>query len=183
MVPYASSLNQNDADGHRTVGDKHYMRRYSPADQAAGRNPVRGVIIALLLFIGEAHALDPIELKSPHFEPISLYSHFEILIDEHGGRIRDMYITTSTPVTGYTIGASGALNAVAAAICLAEETVPPHATWSQHDPACGLELVTRVRTDHVIGAVVAGYGAHGQNAAIALTQHRAAPGDELPMSL
>ena len=61
------------------------MFRYSPTDRAVGRNPVRGAIIALLLIFGDAHALDPIELKSPHFEPISLYSHFEILIDKHGG--------------------------------------------------------------------------------------------------
>ena len=99
-----------------------------------------------------------------------------------GSRIRDMYVTAVSPSVGYTIGASGALSAVAAAICLSEGTIPPHATLSEVDPACNLDITTRVRSDRVVGAVVTAYGSHGQNAAIALTHHRAASGDELPMA-
>ncbi len=106
----------------------------------------------------------------------------DILERSFGSRIRDMYVTTATPTTGYTIGASGVLNAAAAAFCLAEQTIPPHATWSQSDPACDLDIVTRVRRDHIFGAAAAAYGTHGQNAAIALIPHRPAPGDELPMA-
>ena len=98
-----------------------------------------------------------------------------------GGRIRDMYVTAVSPAVGYTIGASGALSAVAAAIALSEGRTPPHATWRELDPACNLGLNTRQRSDQLMGAVVAGYGAHGQNAALALTRHRAAAGDELPL--
>lgn len=98
-----------------------------------------------------------------------------------GGRIRDMYVTAVSPAVGYTIGASGALSAVAAAIALSEGRTPPHATWRDLDPACNLGLNTRERSDQLVGAVVAGYGAHGQNAALALTRHRAAVGDELPL--
>ena len=99
-----------------------------------------------------------------------------------GSQIRDMYVTAVSPSVGYTIGASGALSAVAAAICLSEGTIPPHATLSEVDPACNLDITTRVRSDRVVGAVVTAYGSHGQNAAIALTHHRAAAGDELPMA-
>ena len=105
----------------------------------------------------------------------------DILERSFGVGIRDMYVTAVSPSIGYTIGASGALSAVAAAICLAEEKIPPHATWSDPDPTCNLDITTRARTDHVVGAVVAAYGTHGQNAALALVRHRAAAGDELPI--
>lgn len=106
----------------------------------------------------------------------------DILERSFGSRIQDMYVTAVSPTTGYAIGASGALSAAAAAICIAEETIPPHASWSEPDPACGLDITVRARRDRIFGAVVAAYGTHGQNAAIALTPHRAAPGDELPMA-
>ncbi len=105
----------------------------------------------------------------------------DILERALGGRIRDMYVTAVSPAVGYTIGANGALSAVAAAIALSEGRTPPHATWRELDPACNLGLNTRERSDHLVGAVVAAYGTHGQNAALALTPHRAALGDELPL--
>lgn len=150
-----------------------------PTDVEVARRAIGDALRRAELSPGAIDVIFAAGIGTPEGDP----RETDILERSFGGRIRDMYITTSTPVTGYTIGASGALNAVAAAICLAEETIPPHASWSQLDPACGLDFVTRVRSDHVIGAVVAGYGAHGQNAAIALTQHRAASGDELPMAL
>ena len=105
----------------------------------------------------------------------------DILERALGSRIRDMYVTAVSPAVGYTIGASGALSAVAAAISLAEGRTPPHATWRELDPACNLDVNTRERSDQVGGAIVTAYGTHGQNAALALTRHRAAPGDELPL--
>lgn len=61
------------------------MFRYSPSGLAVYRRAARGVILALLFFIGDVHALVPIDLVSPDFKPISLYGHFEIFIDDRGG--------------------------------------------------------------------------------------------------
>ncbi|MCZ6771860.1 MAG: sensor domain-containing diguanylate cyclase [Proteobacteria bacterium] len=61
------------------------MPRYSPADPARRYRGILGAFAALCLTLGDAYALDPIELSSPYFKPLSLYGHFDILIDEEGG--------------------------------------------------------------------------------------------------
>ena len=67
------------------MGENRYMFRYSLADSATCQGAVRAVTIVLLSIFGDVYALAPIDLKSPHFQPTSLYGHFEILIDDGGG--------------------------------------------------------------------------------------------------
>ncbi len=94
----------------------------------------------------------------------------DILERAFGQRILDAYVTTVTPVIGHTIGAAGAFSALAAALTLAEQAVPPHATWAEADPDCGLDFVRRAQRDHLHHAAVGAYGALGQNAALVLAR-------------
>ena len=103
----------------------------------------------------------------------------DILERAFGVHIRDMYITAVSGATGHALGASGALGAMAAALSVSEATVPPHATFAEADPACALDIVTRAREDRISAVIASAYGSHGENAAIILTPHRAAAGDEL----
>ncbi|MEE9277230.1 MAG: beta-ACP synthase, partial [Dehalococcoidia bacterium] len=103
----------------------------------------------------------------------------DILERSFGSRILDMYVTAVSPSVGYTVGASGALSTVAAAFALAEQTVPPHATYDERDPECALDITRKPQRDHLNGAVVAAYGTMGQNAAVLLTTHQPEPGDEV----
>ncbi|MDE2892539.1 MAG: beta-ketoacyl synthase N-terminal-like domain-containing protein [Chloroflexota bacterium] len=98
-----------------------------------------------------------------------------------GRRTLDMYATALTPNVGYTIGASGALSAVSAALIVDQRKIPPHATYREPDIACKLGIVSRLYEDRIVGAATAAYGAHGQNAALILMPHRAEAGDELPL--
>jgi 3-oxoacyl-(acyl-carrier-protein) synthase len=106
----------------------------------------------------------------------------DILERSFGTRILDIYVTAVSPVTGYTVGASGALSTAAAAFALVEQTVPPHASYAEPDPDCALDLTQRPQHDHLHSAIVSAYGSFGQNAAILLAVHQAEPGDELPMA-
>ncbi len=98
-----------------------------------------------------------------------------------GRRTLDMYATAVTPNVGYTIGASGALSAVSAALVVDQRKIPPHATYSEPDIACRLGIADRLYEDRIVGAATAAYGTHGQNAALILMPHRAEAGDELPL--
>ncbi len=98
-----------------------------------------------------------------------------------GRRTLDMYAATATPNLGATIGASGAIAAAIAALIVDRCQIPPHATLSEPDLACGLGFTNRRYDDQVVGALASAYGAHGQNAAVILMPHRAEAGDELPI--
>lgn len=98
-----------------------------------------------------------------------------------GRRTLDMYATAVTPNVGYTVGASGALSAVSAALIVDQRKIPPHATFEEEDIACKLGIAKRLYEDRIVGAATAAYGAHGQNAALILMPHRAETGDELPL--
>jgi len=98
-----------------------------------------------------------------------------------GRRTLDMYAAAVTPNLGYTVGASGAFSAVAAALIVDQRKVPPHATFQEEDIACKLGFTSRVYEDRIVGVATAAYGAHGQNAALILMPHQAEAGDELPI--
>ncbi len=107
----------------------------------------------------------------------------DILERSFGSRIQDMYITAVSPSVGYTVGAAGAISAVAACFALAEGVVPPHATYSEIDPECELDLAREPRRDHLYGAVVSAYGTMGQNASLLIMRHQPEPGDEVNVLL
>lgn len=105
----------------------------------------------------------------------------DILERAFGSRIVDTYVSAVSPVTGYTAGAAGALSAIAAAFTLTEQIMPPHATYSEPDPDCALDITTTPQRDHLAAALISGYGSMGQNAAIILATHQSEPGDEVPI--
>ena len=105
----------------------------------------------------------------------------DIIERAFGRRTLDMYAAAATPNVGYTVGASGALSAVAAVMIVDQRKIPPHATFQEQDIACRLGFVQQLYEDRIVGAATAAYGAHGQNAALVLMPHQAEPGDELPV--
>lgn len=104
----------------------------------------------------------------------------DILERAFGARILGMYVTAASPVIGYVAGASGAFSAVAAALAVSEQIVPPHATYAEPDPDCALDINRKAQRDNVYSAAVCAYGAAGQSAALLITAHQAEPGDEIP---
>ncbi len=105
----------------------------------------------------------------------------DIIERAFGRRTLDMYAATVSPNVGYTVGASGALSALAAAQIVDQRRIPPHATHEEEDIACKLGFVRESVEDRIVGAATAAYGTHGQNAALVLLPHIAEAGDELPV--
>ena len=105
----------------------------------------------------------------------------DIIERAFGRRTLDMYATAVSPNAGYTVGASGALSALAAAQIVDQRTIPPHATYAEADIACKLAIAERLYEDRIVGAATAAYGAYGQNAAVVMLPHVAEAGDELAL--
>ena len=105
----------------------------------------------------------------------------DIIERAFGRRTLDMYAAAVSPNVGYTIGAAGALSAVAGALIVNRKQIPPHATHEELDIACKLGFTQHLFEDRIVGAAVGAHGAHGQNAAVILIPHQAESGDEIPV--
>lgn len=78
-------------------------------------------------------------------------------------------VTAPKAVTGHAIGAAGALEAVIAALSVAEGLAPPTANLTQLDPRCALDLITETPRKLPAGPVVSNsFGFGGHNACLVL---------------
>ncbi len=81
----------------------------------------------------------------------------------------DVPISSIKSMTGHTLGAAGALSAIAAIKAMGEGFIPPTINLDTPDPECDLDYVpNRPRQVEVKLAMVNGFGFGGQNASILL---------------
>ena len=82
-----------------------------------------------------------------------------------------VWVTSTKGTLGHTLGASGALSAVAAIYCLQAGLIPPTANLEHQDPECGnLEVVTgSPRELHTTKALVNAFG-YGHNASLVVSR-------------
>jgi 3-oxoacyl-[acyl-carrier-protein] synthase II len=68
---------------------------------------------------------------------------------------------------GHTLGAAGAMSALAAVLAIRDGVIPPTINYETPDPACDLDYVPNVaRRAAVNAAMVNGFGFGGQNAVV-----------------
>jgi 3-oxoacyl-[acyl-carrier-protein] synthase II len=81
----------------------------------------------------------------------------------------DISISSIKSMTGHTLGAAGALSAIAAVKAMHEGFIPPTINLDTPDPECDLDYVpNEPRRAEVKIAVVNGFGFGGQNASVVL---------------
>jgi 3-oxoacyl-[acyl-carrier-protein] synthase II len=81
---------------------------------------------------------------------------------EHAARLA---VSSNTALIGHTLGAAGAVSALAAVLAIRDGVVPPTINYEVPDPACDLDYVPNVaRNATVRAAMVNGFGFGGQNA-------------------
>ncbi|MFG2334012.1 beta-ketoacyl-[acyl-carrier-protein] synthase family protein [Streptomyces sp. NPDC048604] len=80
-------------------------------------------------------------------------------------------VTSTKGVTGHTLGAAGAIEAVLATLTLRHQTIPPTANLDQLDPAIDLDVVAKKPRPHRMQAVISNsFGFGGHNAVLVLRQ-------------
>jgi 3-oxoacyl-[acyl-carrier-protein] synthase II len=66
---------------------------------------------------------------------------------------------------GHTLGAAGAMSALAAVLAIRDGLIPPTINYEKLDPACDLDYVPNAaRQQDVRVAIINGFGFGGQNA-------------------
>jgi 3-oxoacyl-[acyl-carrier-protein] synthase II len=89
---------------------------------------------------------------------------------EHADRLM---VSSNKSMIGHTLGAAGAMSALAAVLAIRDGIVPPTINYETPDPACDLDYVPNVaRTASVDAAIVNGFGFGGQNAVAVFRRYR-----------
>lgn len=86
-----------------------------------------------------------------------------------GEHAYDVAVSSIKSMVGHTLGAAGALSAVAAIKAMQEGYIPPTINLETPDPDCDLDYVpNRPRQAQINAAIVNGFGFGGQNACVVL---------------
>ncbi|HUP27793.1 MAG TPA: beta-ketoacyl-ACP synthase II [Chloroflexia bacterium] len=86
-----------------------------------------------------------------------------------GDRAYEVAVSSNKSMIGHSLGAAGALSAVAAIMAVQEDIAPPTINYHNPDPACDLDYVpNEARNMTIRAALVNGFGFGGQNGVLAL---------------
>lgn len=84
----------------------------------------------------------------------------------------DVPVVSIKGVTGHTLGAAGALEAIVTVLSLDKQTVPPTTGFNEADPECPVRILTQALTDHPQKVALSnslGFGGH--NGTLALSPY------------
>jgi 3-oxoacyl-[acyl-carrier-protein] synthase II len=82
-----------------------------------------------------------------------------------GAHADGLAVSSNKSMVGHTLGAAGAVSAVAASLAIRDGVMPPTINYEQPDPACDLDYIpNQARRQPVRVALVNGFGFGGQNA-------------------
>ncbi|MDB5600558.1 MAG: 3-oxoacyl-ACP synthase [Xanthobacteraceae bacterium] len=96
----------------------------------------------------------------------------QVLKDVFGEHARKLAISSNKAVLGHSLGAAGALEAVATAMTLREQIAPPTANYLEPDPECDLDVVPNVARKMPIRAAISNsFAFGGLNAVLAFAKH------------
>jgi 3-oxoacyl-[acyl-carrier-protein] synthase II len=74
-------------------------------------------------------------------------------------------VSSNKSMVGHTLGAAGAMSALAAVLAIRDGVIPPTLNQEVADPVCDLDYVANASREADIGvAIINGFGFGGQNA-------------------
>ncbi len=80
-------------------------------------------------------------------------------------------VSSTKPVTGHLLGASGAVEAVAAVLAIQNQALPPNLNLSRPDPDCPLNLVSDPEAPDIAAALPNSYGFRGKNTSLIFSRY------------
>lgn len=158
--------------GYGTNGDGYDMVQPRPDGSGAAR--------CLSLALGDAGlAPDDIDYVNAHgtATQVNDVAETRAIKRAFGDHARRLAVSSTKPVMGHLMGASGAAELAVTALALARRTVPPTANLTEPDPECDLDYVpgkARVGDLRAAASVSLGFGGH--NAAVVLGQWKEGDG-------
>jgi 3-oxoacyl-[acyl-carrier-protein] synthase II len=92
-----------------------------------------------------------------------------------GEHAAGLAVSSNKSMVGHTLGAAGAISAIAAVCSIRDGMIPPTINYQNPDPACDLDYVpNEARKAPVRVAIINGFGFGGQNAVAVFRRYEAA---------
>ena len=156
--------------GGAMTGDAFHISAPEPSGSGAARAMVRALRDAgvepdevdYVVAHGTSTPLnDATETKAIH-----------VAFGEHAAHLA---VSSNKSMIGHTLGAAGAISAVAAICAIRDGMIPPTINYSTPDPACDLDYVpNEARKAPVRTAIINGFGFGGQNAVAVFRRYESA---------
>jgi 3-oxoacyl-[acyl-carrier-protein] synthase II len=81
-------------------------------------------------------------------------------------------VSATKSMVGHTLGAAGAVSALAAVLAIRDGVIPPTTNYETPDPECDLDYVPNVaRQQKVNATMINGFGFGGQNVAVIIRKY------------
>jgi len=136
----------------------------------------RGAAQAMQRAIADAHLeLEQVQYIAAHgtSTPLNDATETRAIRAAFGDHADHLAVSSNKSMLGHTLGAAGAMSALAAVLAIRDGVIPPTINLETPDPDCDLDYVPRVaRQAQVDVAIVNGFGFGGQNAVAVFSRYR-----------
>ncbi|HEV8252136.1 MAG TPA: beta-ketoacyl-ACP synthase II [Candidatus Limnocylindria bacterium] len=156
--------------GGAMTGDAFHISAPDPTGEGAARAMVRALRDAGV-------APDEVEYVVAHgtSTPLNDATETKAIHAAFGEHTARLAVSSNKSMVGHTLGAAGAISAVAAVCSIRDGLIPPTINYQTPDPACDLDYVPNTaRQVPVRTAIINGFGFGGQNAVAVFRRYEAA---------
>ena len=134
-----------------------------------------GAALAMQRAVRDAH-LEPeqVDYIAAHgtSTPLNDATETKAIRTAFGDHADRLAVSSNKSMVGHTLGAAGAMSALAAICAIRDGCVPPTINQETADPACDLDYVPNVSRPADVGvAIINGFGFGGQNAVAVFQRH------------
>jgi 3-oxoacyl-[acyl-carrier-protein] synthase II len=153
--------------GGRLNGDAYHITAPDPEGSGAAR-AMQGALRGAGLQPGDVDAVFA-HGTSTLLNDVTETKAIKKALGEHAYKVA---VTATKSMLGHTLGAAGALSAMAAALTMHEGIIPPTINQERPDPECDLDYVpNQARRAEVNVALVNAFGFGGQNVVLAMKRY------------
>ncbi len=146
--------------GGALTGDAFHISAPDPAGYGATRAMVRALRDAGL----EPEQIDYVAAHGTG-TPLNDATESKAIRAAFGAHADRLAVSSNKSMVGHTLGAAGAISALAAVMAIRDGIIPPTINYSTPDPACDLDYVPNVARQRAVEvAIINGFGFGGQNA-------------------
>jgi 3-oxoacyl-[acyl-carrier-protein] synthase II len=135
----------------------------------------RGAAMAMERAIADAHLeLEQVNYVAAHgtSTPLNDATETRAIRAAFGDHADRLAVSSNKSMIGHTLGAAGAISALAAVLAIRDGLIPPTINLETPDPECDLDYVPNVaRKAQVDVAIVNGFGFGGQNAVAVFSRY------------
>jgi 3-oxoacyl-[acyl-carrier-protein] synthase II len=156
--------------GGAMTGDAFHISAPEPSGEGAARAMVRGLRDAGV----EPDEVDYVVAHGTS-TPLNDATETKAIHTAFGEHAAHLAVSSNKSMIGHTLGAAGAISAVAAICAIRDGMIPPTINYETPDPACDLDYVpNQARKAPVRTAIINGFGFGGQNAVAVFRRYESA---------